>query len=111
MSRLTIVLSFVLATACSREDRRAAPVPAAAPPALAHASQDDLRRELDDANRRGTWRELRTRWQGQTLRWTVTRFRTLCATPDACNVAAFPVNRPAQQGWMPIVDFAPGGYA
>ena len=104
---LPIVL---LVAACSRGDRRTPPPAPAAPPALAHATQSDLRTELDEAIHRGTWREVRTRWQGQHLTWTVTRYRALCGAADLCNVAAFPVERPAKQGWMPAVEFAPGQF-
>jgi hypothetical protein len=116
MSRHLVLLSLSLVllttAACSRDDRRSAP-PAraqASPPALVRAAPEDLRKELEDAMRLGTWREVRTRWQGQRLAWKVTRYRSLCATADACNVAAFPVQRPARQGWMPAVSFASGQF-
>jgi hypothetical protein len=79
-------------------------------PDLSHATQQDLAIEIDQAERRGTWREVRQRWQGQQLRWTVTRHRALCATAAACNVAAFPVQRPAQHGWLPQLTFVPGEF-
>lgn len=78
----------------------------AARPALAHASQDDLARELDDADRHGTWNTVRARWEGQHVHWKVTRYRALCRDAAACHVAAFPVQRPAQHGWMPALSFA-----
>ena len=78
---------------------------------LDHASQRDLARELDDADRLGTWSDVRHRWQGQDLEWTVTRHRALCGAETACHVAAFPVMRPAQRGWLPELRFAPGEYA
>ena len=81
-----------------------------APPALAHAAAADLAREIADADRLGTWTELARRWQGQTVRWTVTRQRLLCRSADDCNVAAFPIQRPARQGWMPQLVFAPGQF-
>lgn len=83
----------------------------AARPALAHASQDDLARELDDADRHGTWNTVRARWEGQHVHWKVTRYRALCRDAAACHVAAFPVQRPAQHGWMPALSFAPGAFA
>ena len=79
-------------------------------PALAHASQADLARELDEAERHGTWTELRRRWQGQPLHWKVTRQRLLCLQASACHVAAFPIERPAKHGWMPALQFAPGEF-
>ena len=109
MNRTLLLLSITVA-ACSAEDRRS-PVPAKAPaPSLAHATQTDLARELDQAQRNGTWLELRRRWQGQQLRWTVIRQRQLCGSAETCNVAAFPIQRPATHGWMPRLVFAPGQY-
>jgi len=109
-TRMLLSLLFVT-TACSSEDRRVpAPTPTA-PPALAAATQSDLGREIDDADRRGTWIEVKRRWQGQQLRWSVTRHSVLCKTEHACNVAAFPIMRPALHGWMPLVSFAPGEFS
>lgn len=98
----------LVVAACSSEDRRSAPPPPPAAPQLARGTQADLARELDDAEHRGTWQEVRRRWQGQRLKWTVTRHAALCSTAERCNVSAFPVQRPAAQGWMPLLEFAPG---
>jgi len=108
----TVYSILVIATmACHGRDD-AKPAPATAVTAkLDHASQRDLARELDDADRRGTWGDVRHRWQGQDLEWTVTRHRALCGSEKLCNVAAFPVMRPAQRGWLPGLQFAPGEYA
>jgi hypothetical protein len=108
LPRTFAVASLALTlVACRRhEEPRASHAPAQL--ALAQASQADLARELDDAERRGTWREVRTRWQGQHLRWTVTRQRALCQSAERCNVAVFPIERPAQHGWLPALAFAPG---
>ncbi len=73
---------------------------------LLHATQADLARELDAAERQGTWAEVRQRWQGQSLRWTVTRYRSLCSAADACFVAPFPIERPAKHGWMPKLELS-----
>jgi hypothetical protein len=108
MNRI-LPLVIVLAACGKRDDRT--PPPAAARPALEHATQSDLARELADADRLGTWHEVQHRWQGQTVRWTVTRQRLLCRSADDCNVAAFPIERPARQGWMPQLQFAPGQFA
>src|SRR4051812_35975882 len=108
MSLHRIASLLVVLAACSSEDRRSAPAPAPVAPQLAHGTQTDLARELDDAEHRGTWQEVRRRWQGQRLRWSVTRHAALCNTPERCNVAAFPVQRPAQSGWMPLLELAPG---
>jgi hypothetical protein len=104
---LSPLVHLSAATHATTAGRATAP----ARPALDHATQTDLARELDDADRRGTWSEVRARWQGQALRWTVTRHRVLCGSADACHVAAFPVQRPAQRGWLPGLRFAPGEYA
>lgn len=99
----------LLVAACGKADHRTPPPPTKAP-ALAHAMQTDLAQEIADAERLGTWGEVQHRWQGQTVRWTVTRQRLLCSAADDCNVAAFPIQRPAKQGWMPLLGFAPGQY-
>ena len=112
LHRSTPLLLLLLSiAACRAEDRRPQAAPAPTPPKLASATQADLARELEDADRRGTWTEVRHRWQGQVLRWTVTRQRALCRTADACNVAAFPVRSAAPAGWLPTLSFAPGQFA
>ena len=108
--RSTLLLLVLTVAACRSEDRRSSPSQIELPPQLTNATQADLARELDDADRRGTWNEVKRRWQGQVLRWTVTRQRVLCRTADACNVAAFPIQRPAPAGWLPALSFAPGQF-
>jgi hypothetical protein len=108
MTRIALLL--VAVAACGKADHAPAPAPAAPPP-LAHASPADLASEIADADRLGTWSDIVHRWQGQHVRWTVTRQRLLCRTADDCNVAAFPIQRPARQGWMPQLTFAPGEFA
>lgn len=101
-----------LLIACTAEDRRMPPPPKPAPlPKVVNGTQMDLARELDAAERQGTWSEVQNRWQGQVLRWEVTRIKTLCATAEQCHVVAFPVMRPAQRGWLPEVELAPGQFA
>jgi hypothetical protein len=110
----------ILAAACGKADHRTPPLPSSSSPssslssgkapALAHATQADLAQDIADAERLGTWREVQHRWQGQPVRWTVTRQRLLCTSAEDCNVAAFPIQRPAKQGWMPLLSFAPGQY-
>ncbi len=108
-SRTAIVFFLVELCACHSRDAREVPASTrSAPKMLAHATQEDLTRDLDDADRRGTWPEVRARWQGQRLHWTVTRQRLLCRSVDACHVAAFPITRPAKVGWMPELRLAPG---
>jgi len=109
---LTLGLLIALsATACKESDRRPDSPQDLTPPALQAATQQDLVRELDAADAHGTWAELKHRWQGQVLRWNVTRYRSLCRTAGACNVAVFPIQRPAKQGWLPELVFAPGQFA
>lgn len=113
-STLLLLLLVCSVAACrseGSEDRRAPSPQLELPPKLASATQSDLARELDDADKRGTWSEVKRRWQGQVLRWTVTRQKLLCATADACNVAAFPVQQHAPVGWLPTLKFAPGQFA
>ena len=100
----------IVLAACSAEDRRSPPPAKQATPQLMNATQADLALELDRAAENGTWIELRRRWQGQKLQWTVTRQRMLCASADQCNVAAFPIQNHATHGWMPELKFAPGQY-
>ena len=106
---VTLVIGTMM-SACHSDEAKPAPK-AAAKAKLEHANQTDLARDLDDADRRGTWSDVRYRWQGQELEWTVTRHRSLCGSEKLCNVAAFPVMRPAQRGWLPGLQFAPGEYA
>ncbi len=108
---MRILLLLTVLTACHGADDHPAPTAKPAPPALTKATQLDLATDLDDAAHRGTWLEVKHKWQGQLLRWTVTRQHMLCRSADACNVAAFPVQRPATHGWMPQLTFAPGQFA
>ncbi|MGE5180860.1 MAG: hypothetical protein ACM31C_02300 [Acidobacteriota bacterium] len=112
-SRTAIVIFLVELCACRARDTHEIPAStrSAPKPVLAHATQQDLARELDDAEHRGTWPEVRARWQGQRLHWTVTRQRSLCRTVDACHVAAFPITRPAKVGWMPALQLAAGEWS
>lgn len=105
MHRALLLFSLV---ACDSEDLR--PAQDQTPPMLTAATQQDLAKELDLAETRGTWGEVKRRWQGQTLTWKVTRQASLCRTADQCFVAAFPIQRPAKRGWMPQLVFAPGQY-
>lgn len=109
--RSTLLLFVLTVAACRSEESRKPPALIELPPQLTNATAADLARELDDADRRGTWHEVKRRWQGQVLRWTVTRQRKLCATAEACNVAAFPVQGQAPAGWLPSLSFAPGQFA
>ncbi len=104
---LLLVATFA---ACSSEDHRPGPAQDQTPPMLTAATQQDLATELDLAEGRGTYSEVKRRWQGQTLTWKVTRQASLCRNPEECFVAAFPIQRPAKRGWMPQLVFAPGQY-
>ena len=110
---MTRILLVVLAVAACGKSEPHMPIArdVALRPNLSHATQAELAVELDQAERRGTWREVRKRWEGQQLHWKVTRHPALCASASACNVAAFPVQRPATHGWLPELAFAPGEYA
>lgn len=109
MRNLAVIV--LLVTACGSE-KELSPMPApTTKPVLVNATQQDLAREVDEADRRGTWSDVKRRWQGQTLRWNVTRHRALCGSAELCNVSAFPVQRPAQHGWLPELKFAAGQYA
>lgn len=99
--RMAIVLVF---TACTAQ-HETKPVVKTSP-----ATQADLARELDDADRRGTQAAVKQHWQGLELHWTVTRQRLLCPSADACHVAPFAIQRPAKHGWMPELAFAPGEF-
>jgi hypothetical protein len=111
MSLHRFIPLVLVITACSSKDRRPPPPAPAAPPQLVHGTQADLATELDDAERRGTYAEVKKRWQGQRLHWTITRHKLLCSSEELCNVAAFPIQRPAARGWMPKLGFAPGQFA
>jgi hypothetical protein len=118
---LASVAAVAIAAGCGKSDRPAptaaasspkqvAAAPAPAGPALEHATAADLAREIADSDRLGTWGDLPRRWQGQTVRWIVTRHRAMCRSADDCHVIAFSTERPAQQGWMPELGFAPGQF-
>src|SRR5258706_5894332 len=98
MNNTLILILFAAGLVACRSDRHEASASrnVAARPVLVDGSQTALARELDDAERRGTWIEVRRRWQNQRLHWTVTRQRALCSAPDACNVAAVPIPRASQ---------------
>jgi hypothetical protein len=102
------ILAVAVVAACSKT-----PAPEAAPPEPVKtmaATQADLAKDVEQAMQVGTWTELRRKWTGTKLTWTVTRHAALCNSAARCNVAAFPVERPAKQGWLPALAFAPGQY-
>jgi hypothetical protein len=109
MTMRTLIICIVL-SGCTANERPGEKADLT-PPAFKNGTQQDLAREIDQANARGTWAEVRSRWQGQWLRWNVTRQKTLCRTAESCNVAAFPIQRPAKVGWLPQLVFAPGQFA
>ena len=115
LNRTSVLVAAVasLAFGCSRNEKRSAPIErdVAKHPALTATTQADLAHELEQAERRGTWHEVKSRWEGQRLHWTVTRQRVLCRSAAACNVAPFPIQRPAQVGWLPALDLSPIEYA
>lgn len=109
--RTALIFALVSVLGCSRERAPVQENDVALRPQLSAATQADLAREIDDADRRGTWREVKMRWQGQRMTWTVTRQRVLCRAASACNVAAFPVQRPAQHGWLPALELTASEFA
>jgi hypothetical protein len=111
LHRIALLLCLVSVAACKTEEKRPQVKAERVLPKLEKASQNDLARELEDADKRGTWMDVRYRWQGQMLKWTVTRQRALCRTAEACNVAAFSVRTGAPAGWLPTLKFAPGQFA
>lgn len=106
---VSIAFVTLVAAACSRSDPAAATV-SAAPPPLAATAAADLAHDIADADRLAAWADVPRRWEGQPVHWTVTVRRALCRSADDCYVAAFPIQRPAQQGWLPRLAFAPGQY-
>ena len=102
-----LVAAVALAAAC---DKRSKPAPDVAK--LADPSQTGLAKEVDEAARRGTYLEVKRRWTGQHVSWKVTYQQAICPKAERCNVRAFPISSGsgAEQGWLPIVEFAPGQY-
>jgi hypothetical protein len=103
-----------------RDDDRAGGSPTSPRPVAptSAATQLDLAHELDATEHTEdpltSLYEVRDRWQGKRLTWTVTRQAVLCRTAASCNVMPFPSPRPAEvagHGWMPRLDFAPGQFA
>ncbi len=108
---LVAVIAVISFTTGCKSERNA---PANEKPVTAElnpATQVDLARDLDDADRLATWTEVKRHWQGQKMRWTVTRQQLLCSSPTLCNVSAFPIQRPATRGWMPALTMTPDQYA
>src|SRR4029078_11979748 len=94
----TLPLLMLLIAACSSE--RAAPpkmetttTTATGPAPLADTSAKTLATAIDDAGRLGTWKETKAKWQGQSVKWQVTRRPALCRSAEACNVTAFAVEQ------------------
>ena len=114
-----LLLAALSSSACrDRDDHRASPT--SRDVAARHAQEElvstataaDLARELDDADVHATWKDLKQRWMGRHVRWTVTRARVLCGRADSCHVSALPIvkGHPASHGWLPGLAFAPGAY-
>jgi hypothetical protein len=110
--RNAIVFTLVVVAACRADDRSTPPASDThvqpARPALVHADAATLATDIDDAQRLGTWQETQRKWQGQHVAWDVVRYGALCRSAEACNVAAFSIQRGAKSGWMPKLAFAPG---
>jgi hypothetical protein len=94
-------LALVLAvSACSKSSDSTVAPPAPAPQ-VSSATQADFAKDVDGAQQRGTWTELKHKYEGLKLHWTVTRHAALCSSPARCNVSAFPVETGAKHGWLP----------
>nr|HEX4312853.1 hypothetical protein [Kofleriaceae bacterium] len=110
MKRSLIVLVLAAMAACSKSDAPApAPAPAVTVTPLASTLPTELAKDVDAAQQTGKWADLKQRWQGQHVTWTVWRHELLCGSAARCNVSAFPVQRPAKHGWLPELQFAGGG--
>ncbi len=111
----TLLVLSVVAVVCSKSETATpepAPQPAVAPVAqLADTLPTTLAKEIEEVRLNGKWDGLRKRWTGQHVSWSVTRYNPLCKSAAHCNVAAFPIQKAAQQGWMPEVTFAEGEFA
>lgn len=92
-----------------------APRPVATEPAPSAAprwagSQEELARALDEAAQSvepGANRQVRQRWLGQQVRWTVWRIPQLCGAEGACYVRPFSSARREEHGahgWLPEVE-------
>jgi len=106
MNRIAAILVVLAACKAKTEDCPAPAVTIAAP----LGSQADLAKDLDKAERDGSWADVKRRWQGGHVTWTVTRQRPLCATAAACNVTPFPIGGGAKYGWLPKLSFAPSQF-
>ncbi len=111
MPRTSSFALVLLVVSCRSSDRAAAPPPSPSAAAVSPATAADLARDLDDADRRAAWTDVKQRWQGRRIRWNVTRVRALCNAPDACHVAVLSDEYPARHGWLPGLSFAPGAFA
>lgn len=105
MNRIAIIV--VALAACKARTEDCPPAPAVA---AALGTQADLAKDLDKAERDGSWSDIKHRWQGGHVTWTVTRQRPLCLTADRCNVTPFPIGPGAKYGWLPQLTFAPSQF-
>jgi hypothetical protein len=105
MNRIAIIV--VALAACKAKTEDCPPAPAVA---VALGTQADLAKELDKAERDGSWADIKHRWQGGHVTWTVTRQRPLCMSANQCNVTPFPIGGGAKYGWLPKLTFAPSQF-
>jgi hypothetical protein len=113
----TLLLLSVAVAGCSKSASEQAPTPAPTPtpavapmPKLDSTLQSALAKDIDQVRQSGKWNELRQRWQGQHVTWDVTRFELLCRSEGRCNVAAFPIEKQAKEGWMPELSLSKDEY-
>lgn len=126
-------LAMLVVSGCSRshDDREPAPSPSpsmtsaspgspgpapapttpttSAPTGIA-GSQQDLAKEMDTAEKNGTWQDLRHKWQGKQVTWSVTRLTSLCHDAALCNVRPFATVQGVHYGWMPKLELSSGEY-
>ena len=108
MINRALVFYVVLTTGCTPNERPGAQQDLT-PPSFKNGTQTDLAKEIEEAHGRRTWSEVRHRWQGQWLRWNVIVHESLCRSEEACNVAAFPIQRPAKESFRSFWYCSPSG--
>lgn len=115
-ARVGVLGSLALLSLACREspdlpaERRAAAAPAPSAAPRWAGSQEELARALDEAAQSvepSANRQVRQRWLGQQVRWTVWRVPQLCGAEGACYVQPFSSARRGdvgQHGWLPEVE-------
>src|SRR5262245_36934827 len=107
MSRIALILVALAACKAKTED---CPTPAPAVAAAPLGTQVDLAKDLDKAEHDGSWADVKHRWQGGHVTWTVTRQRPLCKTAQSCNVTRFPNGGGPKYGCLPRLELTPAQF-